>query len=167
MAESLSAKRSVHPEIEGGGPLCSLHSNRQLPGTDVQAVCLSDRPLKRSGELSDGLRARQKSRSGTSGPHAGRCAGQRFAEILRAALDLVSDLETSDSADETSSGGTLSAISASSADFARVMGMLELSSEDDDLYHDRFCAPHALSPVKPDCSEVSKWSCTWKTPRGT
>ena len=159
MAESLSAKRSVHPEIEGGGPLTSLHGNRQLPGTDVQAVCLSDRsPLKRRGELSDGLRARQKSRSGTSGPHAGRRAGQRFAEILRAAFDLVSDLETSDSVDETSSGGTLSARSASSADFARVMGMLELSSkDDDDLYHDRYCSPHALSPVEPDCSEVSEW----------
>ena len=103
-------------------------------------------------------RARQKSRSGTSGPHAGRRAGQRFAEILRAAFDLVSDLETSDSADETSSGGTLSARSASSADFARVMGMLELSSkDDDDLYHDRYCSPHALSPVEPDCSEVSEW----------
>jgi hypothetical protein len=139
--------------------------NLQLPGEDVQAVCLSDhRPLKRRspverrGELSDCLRVRQKKpRSNSACPHKERRAGQRAVEILRAALDRVSDLETSDSADETSSGGTLSARSASSADFARVMGMLELSSDDDDQYHDRYCAPHALSPVEPDCSEVSRW----------
>ena len=156
MVASLSEKRSAHSKPEGGGSLPSLDANCQMPGEDGQAVCLSDhRPLKRRGELSDCLQARQKSRSSISGPHKER--RQRFAEILRAALDLVSDLETSDSADETSSGGTLSARSASSADFARVMGMLQLSSDDDDQYHDRYCAPHALSPVEPDCSEVSKW----------
>jgi hypothetical protein len=153
----LSGKRSVHSKPEGGGSLPSLDANCQMPGEDGQAVCLSDhRPLKRRGELSDCLRVRQKKPSSSiSGPHKER--RQRFAEILRAALDLVSDLETSDSADETSSGGTLSARSASSADFARVMGMLELSSDDDDQHHDRYCAPHALSPVEPDCSEVSRW----------
>ena len=153
---SLSGKRSVHSNPEGRGSPISLDGNHQLPGEDAQrCVPLDHRQIKRRGELSDGLRARQKSRSGTSGPHAGRRAGQRFAEILRAAFDLVSDLETSDSADEASP--TLSAMSASSADFARVMGMLELSSEDDDLYHDRYCSPHAPSPVEPDCSEVSRW----------
>ena len=96
---------------------------------------------------------RQIKRSRISGPH--EKSRQHAGQILRAALALVSDLETSDSADEASP--TLSAMSASSADFARVMGMLEMSSEDDDLYHDRYCSPHAPSPVEPDCSEVSEW----------
>ena len=159
MVASLSEKRSAHSKPEGGGSLPSLDANCQMPGEDGQAVCLSDyRPLKRRGEPSDGLRARQKkSRSSSACPHPERHAGQRFADIIRAALELVSDCEISDSADETSSGGTLSARSASSADFARVMGMLQLSSNDDDQYHDRYCAPHALSPVQPDCSEVSRW----------
>ena len=133
--------------------------NHQLPGEDVQLASLSDHsPLKRRGEPSDGLRARQKkSRSSSACPHPERLAGQRFAAIIRAALELVSDCEISDSADETSSDGTLSARSASSADFARVMGMLQLSWDDDDQYHDRYFAPDVLSPVEPDCSQVPRW----------
>jgi hypothetical protein len=139
--------------------LTFLERNRQLPGEDLQLVSLSDQsPLKRLGEPSDGLRARQKkSRSRSACPHSERHAGQRFADIIRAALELVSDCEISDSADETSSDGTLSARSASSADFARIMGMLELSSDDDDGYHDRTSSPHAHSPIQPDRSQVSEW----------
>ncbi len=133
--------------------------NHQLPGEDVQLASLSDHnPLKRRGEPSDGLRARQKKpRSNSACPHAERRAGQRAVELLRAANERVSDMENSDSADETSSGGTLSARSASSADFARVMGMLRLSSDDDDQYHDRYFAPDVLSPVEPDCFQVPRW----------
>ena len=155
MVASLSGKCSMHSKPEGGGSLPPLDADCPMPGEDGQAVCLSDRrSLKRRDEFSGSLQARQKSRSSSSGPYKER--RQRSSEILRAALDLVSDLETSDSADETSSGGTLSARSASSADFARVMGMLESSSDDNDQYHDRYCAPDVLSPVQPDCSE-SRW----------
>jgi hypothetical protein len=79
--------------------------NLQLPGEDVRLVSLSDRsPLKRRDEFPGSLQARQKKpRSNSACTHAER--RQRLSEILRAALDLVSDLETSDSADETSSGG--------------------------------------------------------------
>jgi hypothetical protein len=146
--------------------------NRQLPGEDLQLVSLSDQasPLKRRGEPSDGLRARQKqkkSRSSSACPHPERHAGQRFADVIRAALELVSDCEISDSADETSSDGTLSARSASSADFARIMGMLELSSDgDDDGCHDRTSSPHAHSPIQPDRSQVSEWyDSPWTTSR--
>jgi hypothetical protein len=148
--------------------LTLLEGNRQLPGEDLQLVSLCDHsPLKRRGEPSDGLRARQKkSRASSACPHPERHAGQRFADIIRAALELVSDCEISDSADETSSDGTLSARSASSADFARIMGMLELSSDDDDGYHDRTSSPHALSPIQPDRSQVSDWyDSPWTTSR--
>ena len=147
-------------------PLTFLEGNRQLPGEDLQLASLSDHsPLKRRGEPSDGLRARQKkSRSSSACPHPERRAGQRFADIIRAALEIVSDCEISDSADETSSDGTLSARSASSADFARIMGMLELSSDDDDGDHDRTSSPHALSPIQPDRSQVSEW---YDSPRTT
>ena len=147
-ATSLPGTRTLHHASEGIG---SLESDQQLPGRDLQiesqsACC----PPNRRGEPSDAPRVRQQTLSSTlARPHTERRRGQSFAEIMRAAIELVSDSENSfsDADDEVYPSGTLSAVSATSSQFADIVRELGVadSPSSDDGYRDEYCSPYPLS----------------------
>ena len=125
---SLPGTRTVHRETEGIDPL----EINQLPGKGMQ----SEAALEKSS-----VERLNRSR-----------------ELMRAAIEIVSVLDSScsDTDDEsTSDDGPLSAASATSSEFARVMSGLDLSpwapSEEDG--HDVHNDAHARSPCA-DCYDL-------------
>ena len=136
---SLPGTRTVHRETEGIDPL----EINQLPGKGLQSEA-----------------ALEKSRSGPLGPSVERL--NRSRELMRAAIELVSVLDSScsDTDDEsTSDDGPLSAASATSSEFARVMSGLDLSpwapSEEDG--HDVHNDAHARSPCADRYDLLEAW----------